>query len=144
MVAPQDTIEGIAKKYNTTVDVIYQINGFSDDYVVVPGTQIVVPKIMNNPYRYYTVKKGDNLYKIAKENGIDYQLLIQLNGLDADDYIYPNQTLILPKDGYQVYLTQNDDTIDTVLDRFNITLDDLLKENKKIYLRPEQVILFKK
>ncbi len=143
MVAPQDTIEEIAKKYNTTVDVIYQINGFSDDYVVVPGTQIVVPKIMNNPYRYYTVKKGDNLYRIAKDFDIDYQLLIRLNGLDADDYIYPNQTLILPKDGYQVYLTQDDDTIDTVLDRLNITLDDLLRENRKIYLRPEQIIIFK-
>jgi hypothetical protein len=89
------------------------------------------------------VKKGDNLYEIAKNNGIDYNLLVQLNGLEKGDYIYPNQTIILPKDGLNIYMTKDNDTIEDVLTKLNITIDELMDENQKIYLREEQVILFR-
>ena len=140
----QDTISSIAEQFGTTEDVIYQINGLSKGYVLTPGSQIIVPKDMNQPYSYYTVKKGDTISQIAKDYKIDYQLLLQLNGLEAADYIYPNQTLILPKSGYQIYLTKNDDTIRSVLKKIGISLEQLMKDNDKIYLRPEQIIVFRK
>ncbi len=144
MINDQDTLTSIAERCGTTEEDIFQINGFDRNYSVVPGTQIVVPKSTKQPYRYYTVKKGDTLSQIAREEGIDYQLLILLNGLDENDYIYPNQTLILPKEGYQVYLTKENDTIDSVLRKLGISLDKLMNENENIYLRSNQVILFQK
>ena len=108
-----------------------------------PGTQIVVPVVKKQPYQYYTVKKGDNMYEIAKENDIDYSLLLQLNGLDEGDYIYPNQTIMLPKKGLSIYMTKNDDTLDYVLKKLEITVDELLKENENVYLRPEQILVFR-
>lgn len=138
-----DTIEGIAKKFGTDVATLNQINGFDKGYVIGSGMQIIVPVSNSNPYQYYTVKKGDTITQIAKNHHVDYQLLLQLNGLETNDYIYPNQTILLPKEGYQIYLTKNDDTIHSVLKSLNLSLEDLIKENDKIYLRPEQIIVFR-
>lgn len=139
----QDTLDSIANQFDTTVGVLLQINGFGQGYQLVPGKEIVVPVMRKQPYQYYTVKKGDNMYEIAKKNNIDYNLLLQLNGLEKDDYIYPNQTIILPREGLQVYLTQDNDTLGDVVKKLGISLDHLLKENDKIYLRPEQILIFR-
>lgn len=143
MVKEGDSIDSIANNYGTTVGILKQINGIFNDYGIMPGTQIVVPVVKKQPYQYYTVKKGDNMYEIAKENDIDYSLLLQLNGLDEGDYIYPNQTIMLPKKGLSIYMTMNDDTLDYVLKKLGITVDELLKENENVYLRPEQILVFR-
>ena len=140
-----DTIESISQMVNSSVDEMTQINGFSDDMVLGPGMQIVIPKMKDSEegYWYYTVKKGDNPYGIAKEKNVDYKTLLALNGLDDNDYIYPNQTLILPKEGFLFYMTQDNDTISDVMNRNHVEFTDLVKENEKIYLKPEQIIVFK-
>ena len=40
-------------------------------------------------------------------------------------------------------MTQNDDTLNYVLNRIGINIDDLLRENENIYLRPEQILIFR-
>lgn len=143
MVKNGDTLESIANEYGTTVGVLRQINGFADNYVISPGTQIVVPVERKQPYQYYTVKKGDNMYEIAKDNGVDYSLLLQLNGLDDGDYIYPNQTIMIPKKGLGIYMTKGDDTLAYILKKLGISIEELQKENENIYLRPEQILIFR-
>lgn len=142
-VSNTDTLKSIAQKYGTTEEKLSQINGFFPNYELKPQTEIIVPVDTESPYKYYTVKKGDNVYKIAKTHNIDYDLLLKLNGLDKDDYIYPNQTLLLPKTGLTVYLTKQGDTINNILENLNTNIEELLKENKRIYLAPEQIIIFK-
>lgn len=138
-----DTLISIADNYGTTIGVLKQINGNLDDYKIDSGVQIIVPVSSKQPYMYYTVKKGDNMYDIARDNDIDYMLLLQLNGLDEDDYIYPNQTIMLPKKGYNIYMTKDDDTVEYILRKMGITFDELVKENENIYLRPEQILVFR-
>lgn len=138
-----DTLEQIADMYNTTVGILREINGIIGDYGLNTGTQIVVPVEKKQPYQYYTVKKGDNLYDIAKNYGIDYDLLLQLNGLDEGDYIYPNQTIMLPKKGLSIYMTKSDDTLDFVLSRIGIEIEELIRENENIYLRENQILVFR-
>ncbi len=139
-----DTLESIAKKFNTTEEVIYQLNGLDDNFDLNLNMQLVVPKNDYSNYWYYTVKKGDNIVEIAKEYQQDYKILLALNGLDDNDYIYPNQTLIIPRDGVILYMTDEKDTIRNVVDKFHIELNELMKENENIYLRPEQILAFKK
>lgn len=139
-----DTIDKVAEMYGTSVGIINQINGFDIGYRLVPGNSIIVPIMKRQPYKYYTVKKGDNVYEIAKNNGIDYMMLLKLNGLEKDDYIYPNQTIMLPREGLDIYLTRDNDTINTVLKMLNVDLDELIRENDNIYLRPEQILVFRK
>lgn len=143
MVKEGDTLESIADIYSTTVGILKQINGIFNELDIMPGIQIVVPVEKKQPYQYYTVKKGDNMYDIARDNNIDYFLLLQLNGLDEGDYIYPNQTIMLPKKEFNIYMTKNDDTLDYVLRKMGVTIDELLKENENVYLRPEQILIFR-
>ena len=102
----------------------------------------MVPNNNNNPYRYYTVKKGDNLKEIASEYNIDYKLLLKLNGLESNDYIYPNQTIILPKEGVSLYLTKDNDTIKSVASDLGMSVIELINNNNNIYLRENQIIVF--
>lgn len=138
-----DTLESIADKFKTTSGILRQINGIQTIMDLSPNNEIIVPILKQQPYQYYTVKKGDNLYDIARDNNLDYNLLLSLNGLDEGDYIYPNQTIILPKDGIGIYLTKEDDTLDLVLNKLRIPIEELQRENENIYLRPEQILVFR-
>lgn len=94
-----DTIEIIAQKLGIDPAILYQINGLTPNYVPNPGTNIIIPQRRNNNFSYYTIKKGDNLYTIAKNYNIDVNTLAKLNGLNTSDYIYPNQTILVPNKG---------------------------------------------
>ena len=142
-VTVNDTLDKIANQFGTTSGVLAQINGIGSTEVLMPEKQLVVPVVQKQPYQYYTVKKGDNMYEIAKKNNIDYNLLLQLNGLENNDYIYPNQTILLPRKGLGIYLTKEDDTLEDILRSLGISMEELMKENNNIYLRPDQVLIFK-
>lgn len=137
-----DTLYSIANKYGTTQALLLQINGLPDSYTPLPNSEIIVPLNQNSTYKYYTVKKGDNMYRIAEENNVNYELLLQINGLEKDDYIYPNQTILLPQNGLSLYLTKQGDTLSEILENFNTTYQEIKEKNPNIYLAPEQIIVF--
>ena len=87
--------------------------------------------------------KGDTLYKIATDNKINPKLLAELNGINVSDYIYPNQVLLIPKAGSILYFTAVGDTLSEVAKGFKVGIDELIKQNDKIYLQPEQLIVYK-
>ena len=136
-----DTLEIIAQKTNTTVDNLRDINRVIN---VVPGAYIIVPTVENELFEMYTVRQGDNLYKIAQEIGINAEDLIMLNGLNKDDYIYPNQQLIIPKQMIDIYITKDGDTVDTLVRRFNTDYETLINENRKLMIMPDQLVILKK
>lgn len=94
-------------------------------------------------YTYYTVMAGDTLYSISKKFNVNPRLVSQLNGLKEEEYIYPNQTIIIPKKGIQYYITKDDDTLSLVAKIFNIDEISLLKNNKSIYLLPGQMMFYR-
>ena len=141
VIMASDTIDTISSKFNTSPEVLYQLNGYMLN--LVPGNTLVVPRISSELFDYYTVKKGDSLYKIANENNIDADLLSQLNGINKTDYIYPNQTLLIPKSGSILYITAVGDTLNEVAKGFNVSMDKLISQNDNIYLQPEQLIVYK-
>ena len=136
-----DTLEIISSKFNTSPEVIKQLNGYNLN--LIPGNSLVVPRITSKYFDYYTVSKGDTLYKIANDNNIDADLLSQLNGINKSDYIYPNQTLLIPKAGSILYFTAVGDTLSEIAKGLNVSLDKLVSQNDNIYLQPEQLIVYK-
>ena len=141
VIGENDTINTISSKYNTSPEVLYQLNGFVLD--IVPGNTLVVPRVTSKYFDYYMVNKGDTLYKIASDNNIDPELLAQSNGINKSDYIYPNQTLLIPKSGSIIYFTGVGDTLSEVAKGFNIGVDKLISQNDNIYLQPEHLIVYK-
>jgi len=136
-----DTLDSIANKLMISKEVIMELNG--SDMNFNQGNILVVPKSVSKYFDYYKVVKGDTLYKIASDNKIDANLLAVLNGINLNDYIYPNQTLLIPKAGSSLYITAVGDTLGEVAQGFNVSTNELISQNEKIYLQPEQLIVYK-
>ena len=138
-----DNIATIAKKYNI-VDLINQ-NNLENVYYLEPGLELIIPE-EKAPlgFTHYTVKKGDNLYEIAKRYNISVKDLSELNGLEINEYIYPEQRLLVPEEGVQVYITKDGDTIQTIIDKLGTNREEIFVYNPKIYLLPEQLIAYRK
>ena len=139
-----DTIEKLANMFNTTIDSILKENNLDYTSQIYPGMKLVIPTNREDYYNTYIVKKGDSLFKIAENYNINPKLLAAFNGLNYDDYIYPDQEIMLPKSGYSYYLTAEGDTLDGVAQIFGSNEEKLLNENKTIYLLPGQLIVNKK
>ena len=105
----------------------------------------MIDNYLSSPYYMaYEIKKGDTLYQISKEYNVNTKLLAELNGLNLDDYIYPGQTLLIPKKNVSYYITKDGDTLDTVSGIFNVNIDNIIKDNKTIYLKEGQMIYLKR
>ena len=137
-----DTIDSIANKFSTTKSFLERINSSLTN--IYPGFEIIVPISSNSPFETYIVKKGDNIYEISKEYGTNYKDILLLNGLEENDYIYPNQELIVLKRDYDMYLVKDNETINDIANKINVAAEDLVKQNAALYLIPNQVVIYKK
>ena len=134
-----DTIESLANRYGTTIEELRRLNPNSSFGV---GSNIIVPTTKEY-FEVYTIEKGDNLYEIARKYNINPKLLAAINGIKDNEYIYPNQELLIPKSGYSYYITAEGDTLSGVSSAFNTTPENILKYNQTIYLLPEQILVYK-
>jgi len=139
-----ENLFNVANKYNTTTNVISKLNNISGIDDLREGIELIVPVNSKEYFNYYVVESGDSLYKIARKYNINPELLAYLNGLNFDDYIYPNQQLLIPKNGYSYYITAEGDTIDEVLRVFNSNLTKFFAENQTVYLMSGQLLVNKK
>lgn len=137
-----DTLDNIARKTNTTVEDLIKINGFNNGYVPGVGNLIIVPN-KDDIFTTYIVQMGDNVYSIARMFNIDPDTLLMINGLNKTDYIYPNQEVLVPNDNVAIYITKEGDTIDDVLNNLEVDLDTLIKENNKIFIEEDQLMIHK-
>lgn len=137
-----DTIEAIGKKYNIPVIEIIKANNLKEPYLLIEGQSLTIPTSLYNIFDYYTVKKGDNLYKLAEENQTTVNILAEVNGLNQDEYIYEGQTLLVPKKDVSLYITKTGDTIEDVAVFFKTVATDVIYSNNNIYLLPGQLIVY--
>jgi len=100
-----ETLGQIAKQYHTSVASIQKANHLRNNRIrqgrvlVIPGRREKEPaalvQLVKNTPRYYHVRRGDSLDKIAHRNHISLKLLRQLNHLGSGRMIKPGQKLIL-------------------------------------------------
>lgn len=121
-----DTLTRIAKKNGTDVATLKSANGLRSDSLAVgqvlnlptPGVQNAVqttgpqepqyeydnPLLRNSEtYGHYTVRKGDNLYALARDFFSSMAELQRLNRLGDSTLIYPGDELIVPTSKYNAY-----------------------------------------
>ena len=136
-----ESLNDIASRFNTTKEELMSINNLYEDSLRA-GMDIAVP-VSNDYFTTYTVNTGDNLYAIARRYNINPTLLAALNGLNMDDFIYPNLKIMIPKSGYSFYITKDGDTLSIVADKFKRNADEIIKMNQTIYLLPGQLMINK-
>lgn len=144
IVKANDTLENIANSYGVPASEIIKANNLIYPYTLKVGQPLNIPTGMTNIFDYYLIQKNDTLYSIANKSNTSADILAAINGLSVSDYIYPNQTLLIPKEGITTYITKMGDTIQSVAKMLNTIPQGLVFNNNNIYLLPEQLIVFRK
>ncbi|MDR1498944.1 MAG: LysM peptidoglycan-binding domain-containing protein [Rickettsiales bacterium] len=94
-----DSLLKIAASNNSTLRELAEINKIKPPYNVYVGQTIKIPEDNKNSKPndkdYYIVERGDNLYAIARKNGINFTDLISNNNLKKPYHIHVGQKLHL-------------------------------------------------
>ena len=144
-----DTLYNIAKKYNTTVSKIIDLNYLKSPNLSI-GQVLRIPEMYTKEedmylpqYINYVVKKGDTLYSIAKEFNLDVDTIKKDNALVNNNLsLGQNLKLRVPSseteecfgEDYQEtssikYKVQKGDTLYSIAKKFNTTVDSIIKNN---------------
>ncbi len=126
-----DTLYSIARKFNTTVDNLKSLNNITTDSLAI-GQILKIPGEENIKENTYTVKKGDNLYSIARTYGTTVDKLKDINNLTSNN-LSIGQVLKLPSGGTNkvnvVYMVKKGDTLYSIAREYGTTVDALKKLN---------------
>ena len=125
-----DTLESIAKKYNTSVEEIKKLNNINNNINI--GDVLVIPVINVEEENYikYIVKEGDNLYRLAKKFHTTVSNLKKWNNTDSN-LLTIGQELVVGKreSNLKEYIVQDEDNIYSIANKFDITIEELKKTN---------------
>lgn len=138
-----DSLEKIANQLGLDLNRLKEINQLYYNEPLRVGSEIILPE-SDSYFNTYVIEKGDTIYGIARKYNLNPQLLATLNGLKNEDYIYPGNEILIPKNNYSYYLTAEGDTLDMVSNIFKKPKSQIITENKTIYLLPEQLLVSRK
>jgi LysM repeat protein len=94
-VQPGYTFSEIAQLFGTSVDAIAQANGIENPDLIFAGQTLCVP--VGPAVRIYRVRSGDTLSGIAQRFGTTVDALVEANGIENPDLIFPGQRLLIPQ-----------------------------------------------
>lgn len=103
-----DTLYSIAKKYNTSVNIITDVNNLTNQNLSI-GQILKIPTSTSSieiNYNNYTVQKGDSLYKIANKYNTTVQEIININNLTSSN-LSIGQILKIPAASGSNEITEN-------------------------------------
>ena len=151
-VKPGDTLYSIARKNNISIETLEKDNALTSPILRIGqilrirlqsgSTQEVEECIgpdytppENTDYINYTVKKGDNLYNIAKTYNTSVSTIMNINNLNSSN-LSIGQVLRIPSNNSNssknIYIVQKGDSLYSISKRFNTTVDKIKKDNNLI------------
>ena len=113
-----------------------RVAGISDDVDLNRFTQGVLLYREENPpeqFIRYTVRRGDTLYRLAKQFDTTVQAIAERNALADPDRIYVGQILKIPveREGdYLFYTVRHGDTLSALAKRYHTTVYQLVRLNE--------------
>ena len=130
-----DSLYSIAKKYNTTVDNLKNLNNLTSNVLMI-GQKLLVPTVNNNSSSTYVVQNGDSLYKIAQKYNTTVNDIKSLNNLSSDALMI-GQTLKIPTNtsnsttsGNNItYTVKSGDSLYKIAQRYNTTVNAIKSLN---------------
>lgn len=126
IVVSGDNLYSIARKYNTTVSEIMNLNNLTSANLKI-GQKIMIPDTsINDKSNYYEVKSGDTLYTIASKNNISVSELKKINNLDSN-LLTIGQKILLPSSN--LYVVQKGDSLYSIAKKNNMSVDELIDLN---------------
>lgn len=128
-----DSLWSIAKKFNVSVADLKDSNGLVSSLLSIGQVlKIPVQEQEEESKNVYVVKKGDSLYKIAKEYDTTINELIKLNNL-SNTNLSIGQILKIPtvksEESEYLYTVKSGDSLYKIAREYNTTVDELMKLN---------------
>ena len=140
-----DSLYSIAKKYNTTPDIIIRDNSLSSNNLSVGqnlkirvdksnekieecfGEDYIPPTTEET--RIYTVKKGDSLYSIAKNYNTSIDKIKRINNLTSNSLSIGQILKIPTTTSNNTYIVQKGDSLYSIAKKYNTTIDSIKTKN---------------
>jgi murein DD-endopeptidase MepM/ murein hydrolase activator NlpD len=91
VVAPGETLRGIANRTGVPLVVIAEANGLGQPYAIRSGQKLVIPR-----QRTHVVKSGETGFGIAYQYGVPFADIALANSLDDQGTVRIGQRLIIP------------------------------------------------
>ncbi len=129
-VLPNDTLYAIARRYNTSVDAIKNLNNLTSDVLKI-GQILKIPTSNNSNYINYVVQRNDTLYAIARRYNTSVATIKSLNNLESD-ILTIGQVLKIPTTAGQNYITYTvnaNDTLYSIARKYNTTVSAIKELN---------------
>jgi len=157
-----DTLGGIARLYRVDLEPILELNRLKRSSLLSVGMNLIIPipkdaKIawalerkmergtqpLGSEEITYTIKKGDTLWSIAHETGVNIGALSRWNNLHPDKKLMPGDKLRVrintppePGNGFQkkevkeiIYIVREGDTLWSIAQKYNITIEEIRSWN---------------
>jgi len=149
-VRPGDTLSTIARRHRTSVSSIMRANNLRKSNYIVAGKSLKIPQRGATPKRtvasrkkvdlktaVHVVKRGDNLWLIARRYGTTTKRIQAINGLNST-HLHIGQRLKIPgrktepppSGGYKTYLVRRGDSPFRIAQNHNMPLEKLLRINR--------------
>ena len=134
-----DTLYGIAKRFNTSVQSIKELNNLSNNNLYIGQNIKINENNEKEPMEciVYTVKKGDSLYSIANKYNTTVNEIKKYNNLNTN-LLNIGDRIVIPcnvendyKTGeeYVIYTVVRGDSLYTIANKFKTTIDNIKKIN---------------
>jgi len=137
------TLSGIALEYNTTVQILVELNNIANPNLIYAGSTLIVPSEESSidtdgnstsGQTIYVVQRGDTLNKIAAEFGTTARAIAVENNIRNINLIYVGQRLIIPTNRYDLnhtlYKIQWGDTLWSISRRYGVPIATIVRLNR--------------
>ena len=137
------TLSGIALEYNTTVQILVELNNIANPNLINAGSTLIVPSgespidtdgNSTSGQTIYVVQRGDTLNKIAAEFGTTARAIAMENNIRNINLIYVGQRLIIPTNRYDLnhtlYKIQWGDTLWSISRRYGVPIATIVRLNR--------------
>ncbi len=143
-VALGDSLWKISVQYDTSVQEIIDANAIEDTNNILVGQELKIPIAVLDKDNIYVVTSGDTLWKIADAYKLSIQDIIELNQLDANQYLYIDQKINIPTQENQVpleeisnqeqkiHVVEAGESIWKISVKYDVSIQDILDVNQLV------------
>lgn len=154
-----ETISSISRLYNVDVKTLYKLNPGSDKGIKA-DTWLLISKGSDadkNGKKYHTIKRGETLFGVAKQNNVSVEALMRANPGITATHFQAGDNIIIPSDGtglkvvkkivpetkltgYKSYRIGKNDTWEKIAAKNGVKVEELKAANSGVEFKNKNYI----